>query len=215
MKTKKILYAIPFIFLIFFIILTILLICTIDYMETIDFVKKTGLIHLNGAFPYFEYNRILDKVSDAFMVIGVLIMLIMAGIGLYQLIKRRSIKKVDSDILLFGGIVLLMIVVWIIFERCPISYRPHSSASSYPSTHVMVVTTTFFIFSWMINKRLHRVWGTITTYLISSIAVVVTFILRMTSGMHWFTDCLGGVCIGFLFASTLISLDIAIKDKIK
>lgn len=213
MKIKNILYAIPFLFLIFFIVLTILLICT-SHCEPWDCcILPTGRIGLNGVFPYFEYNYVLDIVSDVFMVIGLLIMLMMAGIGLYQLLKRKSLKKVDGDILLFGGSIVAMFIIWILFEAYPVSYRPHDAASSYPSTHVMIVTVTFFIFAWMVNNRLHQTRIHILTYTIAAIGVIVTFILRMISGMHWFTDCLGGVCIGLFLVSTCICLDIAIKEK--
>lgn len=213
MKIKNILYAIPFLFLIFFIVLTILLICT-SHRESWDCcILPTGLIGLNGVFPYFEYNYILDILSDVFMVIGLLMMLVMAGIGLYQLLKRKSLKKVDVDILLFGGSIIAMCIIWVLFETYPVSYRPHDFASSYPSTHVMIVTVTFFIFAWMVNNRLHQTRIHILTYTIAAISVIVTFILRMISGMHWFTDCLGGVCIGLFLVSTCICLDIAIKAK--
>ncbi len=217
MKTKKILYIIPIIFFILFLLLTTLLIVT-KPNGFWDFpFRKTGLIELNLIFVSFEYSSILDIFSDFFMIIGLLSMIVMAGIGLYQLIKRKNLKKVDTDILLFGGIILLMILVWLFFEIFPISERPlpNDYSSSYPSTHVMIVTTTFFILSWMINKRLNKRWVIVVTYSVSAVAVLATFTLRIVSGMHWFTDCLGGVLIGFTFVSLFLCLDIKLNKNQK
>lgn len=216
MKTKKILYIIPIIFFTLFLVLTTLLIVTKpdhNPLCSICVIPKTGLVELNHLFGSFEYNSILDRFSDFFMAVGLLGMIIMAGIGLYQLIRRKSLKKVDIDILLFGGIILLMILVWLYFELYPISYRPLSGdySSSYPSTHVMIVTTTFFILSWMIYKRLNKKWVIVVTYSISAVALFATFILRIVAGMHWFTDCLGGLLIGITFVSLFLCLDIKLK----
>ncbi len=215
MKTKKLLYIIPIIFFTLFLVLTVLLIVTKPNDPWSSVLPKTGLVELNHIFGSFEYNSILDLFSDFFMIVGLLGMIIMAGIGLYQLIRRKSLKKVDTDILLFGGMILLMIWFWLFFEMYSISYRPlpNDYSSSYPSTHVMIVTTTFFILSWMLHKRLNKRWVIVVAYFVSAASLLATFILRIVSGMHWFTDCLGGVLIGFTFVSLFLCLNIDFNNR--
>ncbi len=208
MKTKKILYIIPTIFLIMFVILT-LLVAFCDYEE-----NATGLISFNRFFGSFLYNRSLDIISDIFLIIAILSMFVAAGVGLYQLISNKSIKKVDRDILLFGISIILMITIWISFDYLSIAYRPYvvdGYKPSFPSTHLLVVSSTYIIISWMINKRCNKQIITIITYAISFIVIILTFAFRILSGMHWFTDCLGGLLMGLSIAFFLITIDLNLK----
>lgn len=220
MRTKKIyLYIIPTLLLVAFITLT-LLVAYYDRDIFSSFVPggETGLQKFNNLFPHFSYNETLDKISDIFMIIGLLMMFIAFGVGLYQLIKRKGLKKVDFDIYLFGGEIVIMIIVWLLFEIFPISYRPLTILdleSSFPSTHVMIVATTYLSFSWMISKRYPKLWIKIVAYAFSTISIAITFAFRLVSGMHWFTDCLGGLLISLAMVSIFMISDSMKKQKIR
>lgn len=220
MRTKKIyLYIIPTLVLVAFITLTLL----VAYYDRDIFSSfapggASGLQQFNNLFPHFRYNETLDKISDIFMIIGLLMMFIAFGIGLYQLIKRKGLKKVDFDIYLFGGEIIIMIIVWLLFEILPISYRPsfiYFLESSFPSTHVMIVATTYLSFSWMISKRYPKPWIKIVAYALSTISIAITFAFRLVSGMHWFTDCLGGLLISLTIVSIFMITDSLKRQKIQ
>ena len=64
-------------------------------------------------------------------------------LGLLQWIRRKSIAKVDRDILLLGGYYILVILDYLIFEMIPINYRPilinGVMEASYPSSTTLLV----------------------------------------------------------------------------
>jgi len=50
--------------------------------------------------------------------------MIFGGIGCVQLMKGRSLFKVDYDIILLGIYYVLVVFGYLIFEMIPINYRP-------------------------------------------------------------------------------------------
>jgi hypothetical protein len=70
---------------------------------------------------------------------------VFACLGLYQWITRKSLKKVDQELLWFPLPLAIMAVVFIIFDKIIVlATRPNGSGEpSFPSTHVMVVATIF------------------------------------------------------------------------
>lgn len=215
MKTKKILlYSIPILLFICFIVLT-LLVNHYDHALSHLGIPATGLESLNSLFPYYNYNELLDRISDVFMIGGLLLMFIVFGMGIYQLISRKGFKYVDLDIYLFGAEIIAMIIIWIFFMVFPVVYRPiyGNVESSFPSTHVLIVTTTYLSISWMICKRFpNKRWLSIVAYSISIVSILATFVLRIVSGMHWFTDCLGAIIIGLTIASLLMIIEYTKKN---
>ena len=63
-------------------------------------------------------------ITDWLGLVPIFICLCFVGLGFLQLIKRRSLKRVDKDILLLGAYYLLVISAYLLFEMIPINYRP-------------------------------------------------------------------------------------------
>ena len=63
-------------------------------------------------------------ITDWLGLVPIFICLCFGGLGFLQLIKRRSLKRVDKDILLLGAYYLLVISAYLLFEMIPINYRP-------------------------------------------------------------------------------------------
>lgn len=131
--------------------------------------------------------------------IAILTMGLFGLIGLIQLIKRKSLLKVDNDILMLGGFYAAVLACYVAFEKIVINYRPILTESgleaSYPSSHCLLVICVMMTAAMQFNWRLKEARDKkIMTGICIAIAVL-TVIGRMLSGVHWFTDIVGGVLL--------------------
>ena len=168
-----------------------------------------GLSHLNQfVFDLFGVNMLWYNITDWLGVAAVLTGFVFAVTGLVQLIKRRSLLKVDREILSLGGLYIVVIGLYLFFENVIINYRPiimpdnTSPEASFPSSHTMLVcvimgSAAMLINRYIINKPLNRILRAVCYVIIG-----VTVVGRLIAGVHWFTDILGGI----LISVTLLSL---------
>lgn len=61
----------------------------------------------------------LYTITDWLGLVPIVICLCFGALGLMQLIQRKSLAKVDPDILLLGGYYLLVILAYLILKRSP------------------------------------------------------------------------------------------------
>ena len=168
-----------------------------------------GLSHLNQfVFDLFGVNMLWYNITDWLGVAAVLTGFVFAVTGLVQLIKRRSLLKVDREILSLGGLYIVVIGLYLFFENVIINYRPiimpdnTSPEASFPSSHTMLVcvimgSAAMLINRYIRNKPLNRILRAVCYVIIG-----VTVVGRLIAGVHWFMDILGGI----LISVTLLSL---------
>ena len=159
-------------------------------------------------------NMAIYKITEIIGLIPLLIAFIYVIIGIKQLITRKSLLKVDKEIYLLGLFYILVLGVYIFFEKVVINYRPvlidNILEPSYPSSHTLM-SICICISSIMINKKLFRNNIADIENIISIIVMVLIIVGRIISGVHWFTDILGGIII----SSTLVVLFYTILSSIK
>ena len=159
-------------------------------------------------------NMAIYKITEIIGLIPLLIAFIYVIIGIKQLITRKSLLKVDKEIYLLGLFYILVLGVYIFFEKVVINYRPvlidDILEPSYPSSHTLM-SICICISSIMINKKLFRNNLADIENIISIIVMVLIIVGRIISGVHWFTDILGGIII----SSTLVVLFYTILSSIK
>lgn len=199
MKGKKSIFV-SMILLVIFVLFTVLV-----KFEDVNFIgetnKEVGLSTINEKFSYPEYNKKYDYISDVPLILSIAIVGIIAVFGFIQLLKRKSLFKVDRGIIIFGIYIGVLAALWYLFDEVLIvNYRPilidGNVEASYPSTHILLVTFTLLsapsvLYDYYKNRKV-----VIALSLVSSLLISVTFILRLASGMHWFTDCVGGMLLG-------------------
>lgn len=130
------------------------------------------------------------------------------------MIKRKSLSKVDQDIMILGIYYLIVIMTFTIFEIIPVNYRPilieGKLEASYPSSTTLLVLSVMPTFVEQIRRRLNNV----RVQKILSIVTIFYMIFmvggRLISGVHWFTDIVGSV----LFSAGLFCIYKAIIMKI-
>lgn len=142
-------------------------------------------------------NMALYTITDWLGLVPVLFCLVLGGVGLWQMIKRRSILKVDIDIILLGVYYIIVIGAYLTFEMIPINYRPvmieGRMEASYPSSTTLLVLCVMPTVSFQCRRRFRN----ITLQRISAVIIPLFSIFmvcgRLVSGVHWVTDIIGSI----------------------
>lgn len=138
-------------------------------------------------------------VTDWLGLVPVFVCMIFGGIGLGQLIKRRSLFKVDYDILALGVYYIVVIFGYLIFEMIPINYRPilieGVMEASYPSSTTLLVLSVMPTLIFQVNRRLQNDIRKKTIVICTILFSLFMVIGRLVAGVHWFTDIVGGVLL--------------------
>ena len=176
-----------------------------------------GLATINQfIFDKIGVNMIWYTITDWLGIIPILMSVVYAIIGLKQLMKRKSIKKVDKEILCLGVFYILVILIYILFEKCIINYRPILMngflEASFPSSHTLI-TICLCGSSIIVNNRLLKKKFTKMLNVIYLFIIIITIIGRLISGVHWFTDIIGGILISS-FLLMLFYLILNLNKKI-
>ena len=150
-------------------------------------------------------NMTLYTVTDWLGLVPLVVSLMFAGVGVVQLVKRKSLLKVDSDILILGIYYVVVVFCYLVFEMIPINYRPilieGIMEASYPSSTTLLVLCVMPTLMEQMNRRVKN--GTVNKVIgILVISFSVFMVLgRLLSGVHWFTDIVGSVflSVGLFF----------------
>lgn len=132
-------------------------------------------------------------------IIPFLYVLFYAVVGLKQLIIAKKISKVDKKIIALGCFYVVLGLIYILFDKLAINYRPVLEDGvlepSYPSSHtllaVCVCLSSIFMNKYYIkNNDLKKYlnFGTL-------ILMILLVLGRLLSGVHWASDIIGGVII--------------------
>lgn len=172
--------------------------------------SSIGFATLNQfIFETTGVNMIWYHITDWLGLIPVFMAIVYAFIGLIQFIKRRSIFKVDKEIILLGLYYIIVIALYVFFEKVIINYRPILMngflEASYPSSHTLM-TICICGSSILINKKLFNNKITKVINYLSIIIITITVVGRLISGVHWFTDIIGGILISSGLLMTFYSL---------
>jgi len=75
-------------------------------------------------FDLIGENKIWYNITDLLDIIPIFLVMAYAFIGFMQLIKRKSILKVDKEIITLGLFYIVVISLYVFFEKFIINYRP-------------------------------------------------------------------------------------------
>ncbi len=181
--------------------------------------SKVGLATFNGWFSkVIGSNMKIYKVTEYLGYVLLLIVVVFAVIGIIQLIKRKSLLKVDREIVALGILYVLMLAIYAAFEKIIINYRPilidKVLEASYPSSHTVLAMCVATSFAMVADKY----FGKASKFLKVIVLVLLTLVIagRIISGVHWATDILGGVLISTALISVFnMIIDVNKKKKTK
>lgn len=163
--------------------------------------SSVGFATINHAvFTFFGDNPFWYNATE---VTGILALMVAAAFGLLgvaQLVTKKSISKVDTDIIILGGFYVVVVMFYVLFEVFIINYRPvildEGLEASYPSSHSMLVFCIMITAIMQFRSRISEKSVLLVAEIVSIVIIAVTTLGRMVSGVHWFTDILGGMLLG-------------------
>jgi len=213
-KKSKTYFVISVVLFSLFVLLSLLLTC-FDVKAIGPENSELGFAGINAfLFRQIGVHPIWYSITDWLGIIPILFALGFTLLGLVQLLKRKSIRKVDKSILALGLLYFLVIVFYLFFEHAVVNYRPvileAGLEASYPSSHTLIVVcimiSSALEFHTLCPSRKKLCLG---IDILSCLLVAVTVIGRLLSGVHWFTDIIGGL----LLSAALLMLYYAIIEK--
>lgn len=161
-------------------------------------------------------NMTWYNVTDWLGFVPVIMAVSYVVIGIVQLIKRKSLFKVDKEILILGIFYILLIAIYIFFEKVVVNYRPVLMdgylEASYPSSHTLMAVCICGS-AVIVNSALYKNKIAKITNIFSIVVAVVIVVGRLVSGVHWVTDILGGIIISAALLTTMYSTIQLVKHK--
>ena len=120
-------------------------------------------------------------------------------LGLCQWIKRKNLFKVDYSILALGGFYIVVMALYIFFEMFVVNYRPvlinGNLEASYPSSTTMLVACVMPTAIIQFNERIKNNGFKKCVNILISTFIAFMVIGRLISGVHWFSDIIGGALL--------------------
>ncbi|MBQ9180953.1 phosphatase PAP2 family protein [Candidatus Saccharibacteria bacterium] len=143
-----------------------------------------------------------DKATDIILLSSLLALATFAGLGLYQWLTRKSLKKVDRPLIFMLPPLALMAATYFVFDKILIlNTRPDGSGEpSFPSTHVMVVATIFLLIALILPRFLNKKPLRIAIYTLMLILTILVCVGRVLANKHWPSDVMGGLVFAVIFA---------------
>ena len=162
--------------------------------SAVGFATLNGFVHeLTGT------HMTLYTITDWLGLVPVAFGFGFAVLGLVQWIKRKSILKVDSSILLLGGFYIVTLAAYLFFENYVVNYRPvlieGYLEASYPSSTTLLVLCVMPTARIQLQQRIQQ--PTLRRCVSVGIAAFIAFMVigRLISGVHWLTDIIGGILL--------------------
>lgn len=207
-----------------FFISTILILLAVVFtiLVKVVYVKQVGVNGTSIGFATLNQfvfkttgvNMICYHITDWLGLVPIFMAMVYSLLGLVQLIKRKSLFKVDKEIIILGLFYIIVISIYIFFEKVIVNYRPILMngflEASYPSSHTLM-TICLCGSSIIVNKKLFDNIITKLMNKLSLIIILITVIGRLISGVHWFTDIIGGIFISIALLMALYSTIDVIK----
>lgn len=199
MKENKKFFITSGILFILFIVFTVL-IQKVDVQAVGPQGSSVGFATINKAVSdAIGYNETIYKISEVLGYLAIATVAIFGLFGLMQLYYKKGFRNVDKDLYALCGLYVLCLVIYAVFEKVIINYRPvileEGLEASYPSSHTILAVAFISAAVVEFNARLKakRVRTVVVSLcILVGIGVVVT---RFLSGVHWLTDIVGSILI--------------------
>ena len=176
------------------------LVCGVDVQTVEQTGTEVGFATVN--FRFHELTGVhmgLYTITDWLGLVPVSVCIGFGIMGAAQLITRRSLIKVDRDIILLGVYYIIVMAGYIIFEMIPVNYRPvlieGRLEASYPSSTTLLVLGVMPTLAFQAERRMKCDKCRKLVMMFSYGFSVLMVAGRLVSGVHWLTDIVGSVLL--------------------
>ena len=144
-------------------------------------------------------NMALYNITDWLGLVPVFLCLCFGVLGLVQVVRRHSLRRVDPDLLLLGAYYALVIAAYLLFEIFPVNYRPilieGRLEASYPSSTTLLVLSVMPTLWFQTERRSQNLLlrRAAAVFVVAFSACMV--IGRLLSGVHWATDIIASILL--------------------
>lgn len=195
----------------------ILLLKIVDVKEVGPNDSIVGLASINQYIHnLIGVHMLWYHITDWLGLAPILLAFCFGMLGFIELVARRSIKKVDVSIIILGIYYIIVIFLYFFFEMVIVNCRPILMdgylETSFPSSHtfvtISIMTSAVIVCNSLTKNKVSR-----KIMFIMAIAIIfVTVFGRLLSGVHWFTDILGGLFLScsltFLFDGVIETIKV-------
>ncbi len=206
-------------YLIVFVVWT-LLIQIVDVQPVGQNGTDIGFATINCYFHKLTgVHMVIYTITDWLGLVPIFICLIFAGIGLVQLIQRKSLFRVDYDIIVLGIYYIIVIFGYLIFEMIPINYRPvlidGFMEASYPSSTTLLVLSIMPTLWFQAKRRMKNEVVLKYVCVLSALFSIFMLVGRTVAGVHWLTDIMGSILLSTGLFLLYRAVVLIIDDKAK
>ena len=209
---KKLMYTGVFL-LIAFAVWT-LAIKTVDVKQAGGSATMVGFATLNGWFHDLTgVHMAIYDLTDLLSVIPLGVCAMFGLLGVVQLIRRRSIREVDRDLILLGVYYVVVIGAFFLFEIFPVNYRPilieGRLEASYPSSTTLLVLSVMPTLTFQADRRCKSEGLKWIVRILTALFSAFMVVGRLICGVHWFTDIVGGLVLStglFLLYKAMVQI---------
>ena len=200
--SKKAKYILSAVLFALFILLAVLL-KTVDVAPIGPEGTSIGLSHLNVMFrDMIGTNQDVYMLTKIAGIVTIGIVGIFAVMGLVQWIQRKNLFKIDRELLYLAGLYFAIFVFYVLFNKViVINYRPvimpgdlHPEPS-FPSSHSLMGCVVMGSAFMLVKRYVERDAVDLILRAFCVINMLVLVLGRFLSGVHWFTDIVGGVLL--------------------
>lgn len=155
-----------------------------------------------------------EKITDIILIAALALLGVFAILGLTEWIRRKSLKKVDRELLAMLPSLVLMAATYFIFDKLLIlNTRPNGSGEpSFPSSHTMATTTIFLMAIIALPKYVKNQPLRIVLDAVMLILIALVSVGRVAANMHWASDVIAALIFSVIFAA-LYLLILKLKKK--
>lgn len=199
MKENKKFIIISAILFVVFAVFTYL-VKTVDVQAIGPQNSEVGFAKLNGAVANaIGYNDFFYSLSEVLGYLAIGTVLIFGLFGVMQLFIRKGIGKVDKDLFVLLGLYVLCLLIYVVFEKVIINYRPvileEGLEASYPSSHTMLAVAFISAAISQFGARFKNEKTKKTVLALCILDGIGVVVCRILAGVHWLTDIIGAIFI--------------------